>query len=166
MMFSHGCRHVLVMSEIATTTAMWFDIDLAQAFSGIWRTSDRNCPPTPCRLEVTERGLCLYRWPGGRMGKTVVSWKDLRCVRVTDSLVVVSPSARGKFHVDWLAAYPSTRFGDVDNCVMVARSALPDQDGFVKLCRMNIERALEDAEPPSRWRRMVYRLSVKRGEKY
>ncbi|WEV46267.1 hypothetical protein OZX62_07420 [Bifidobacterium sp. ESL0690] len=152
-MFSDRWNHALLMMSLLLVTRTWFDAGApGSEYAAVFRPSGRDWQPTPCRLEVSDQGLRLRRWVSGRMFDTFVRWEDLHCVRITDSLVVVSPSARGKFHADWLSVMPDVQNGNVDNCVMVARAALPDEKEFVSYCQNKIELAGLSPKNSRGWR--------------
>jgi hypothetical protein len=99
---------------------------------------------TPCRLTVDGDGLILERWVepcgGGEAVYRVVgvSWRRLDCVRLTEHAVVFSPSAGDESSMDVSPAVAHVEAADLDGCVLVDRSVVPDLDGFVSWCRARV----------------------------
>ncbi|WEV72821.1 hypothetical protein [Bifidobacterium sp. ESL0790] len=160
-----------VANKLAPFVSEWFPVRSTSTID-IWRILGQRSDgffssgwSTPCRLTVDVNGVVLERWvrgaharegSAGRRRVVRARWSDLDCVRVTDHAVVLSPSAGGKASMDIIPAVPEFGFADLDGCVLVDRSVLPDAEGFARWCRERIAGA--SPWPESGWRLRLYRF--------
>ena len=126
---------------------------MASFFSGGWpdvvrRIKEGSVVTRSC-LVVGDSVVSMCRWVDGREFVTEVGWGSLSSVTVTPLTVTLSPLASGQAPVSWgwVSGVTRAEYGGVDGCVMVARSVLPDVDGFVADCRARIERAHGGVRP-------------------
>ncbi len=126
---------------------------MASFFSGGWpdvvrRIKEGSVVTRSC-LVVGDSAVSMCRWVDGREFVTEVGWGSLSSVTVTPLTVTLSPLASGQAPVSWgwVSGVTRAEYGGVDGCVMVARSVLPDVDGFVADCRARIERAHGGVRP-------------------
>ncbi|WEV46275.1 hypothetical protein OZX62_07460 [Bifidobacterium sp. ESL0690] len=138
---------LVVLRAMFRSVSDWFAVpststaELTRVFA-TWRYKSFDARwLTPCRLWVDDAGVVLLHRVNGEEFATRAAWSDLACVRLTEHAVVLSPSAGGKASMDIIPAVAEVRFADVDGCVLVDRSVMPDVDGFVAWCRSRIASA-------------------------
>ncbi|WEV73597.1 hypothetical protein OZX74_06685 [Bifidobacterium sp. ESL0798] len=160
-----------VANKLAAFASEWFAVP-STSTADIWRIlgqrSDGSFDSrwnTPCRLTVDADGVVLERWvrgaharegSAGRRRVVRASWSQLDCVRLTEHAVVLSPSAGGKASIDIIPAVADVKLADLDCCVLVDRSVVPDVEGFVAWCRDRIAGA--SPRPEAGWRLWLYRF--------
>ncbi|WEV53398.1 hypothetical protein [Bifidobacterium sp. ESL0704] len=134
----------VVMNQSARLVSQWFPVPSGtgpemRSAVGQWKNGvfDRRWL-TLCRLWVDGGGVVLLRRVNGEEYMVRASWSQLDCVRLTEHAVVLSPSAGGKASIDIIPAVADVKLADLDCCVLVDRSVVPDVEGFVAWCRDRI----------------------------